>query len=142
VEAGEPRLHTVAATEPAATNGSSAPLATDDAGPRRLRISLEETRDEGADRRRLRRLVALLAESAGALPVELVVQMQGGRIERLTLPGVAAAEPLLPRIRALLGVLGTAAEVGVEASAASGAARSAAGALAVPAAEPVLAAAR
>ena len=69
--------------------------------------------------------------------------MQGGGIERLTLPGVAAAEPLLPRIRALLGVLGTAAEVGgVEASAAPGAARSAAGALAVPAAAPVLAAAR
>jgi len=112
VEADEPRLRTVAPTQPPSTNGNGARLATEDDGPWRLRITLEETRDEGADRRRLRRLVALLAESPGELPVELVVCLHGDRLERLTLPGVTAAEPLLPRVRALLGVLGEADEVG------------------------------
>ena len=83
--------------------------------------------DEGADRRRIRRLVAMLRESGGDLPVELSVRTRSGRVVRLTLPGVADAEPLLPRIRTLLGVLGEVAEHGttsaVPASAASAAPR-------------------
>ncbi len=141
-ESQAPRLRAVAPAGPAASNGSGAHGADDEAGPRRLRISLEETRDEGADRRRLRRLVALLAESAGALPVELVVRTRGGRSESLALPGVAAAEPLLPRIRALLGVLGEAAEVGAEEPPARGAAAASGGTRAAATAAPVLAAAR
>ncbi len=95
--------------QPAA--GEGAPEAASGGAPR-LVISIEETTDEGADRRRLRRLVAMLRESAGDLPVELSVQTRSGRVERLALPGVAAAAPLLPGIRALLGVLGEVAQHG------------------------------
>ena len=102
-------------------NGGAGP------GAPRLVISMEETMDEGADRRRIRRLVAMLRESGGDLPVELSVRTRSGSVVRLTLPGVADADPLLPRIRTLLGVLGEVAEHGatsaVPASAASAAPR-------------------
>ena len=110
-EASAPQLRAVVASDSVVSNGGVVSDIVTADGPRRLRIVLEETRDEGADRRRLRRLVALLAENAGDLPVELVVRTYGGRMERLALPGVAAAESLLPLIRALLGVLGEASEL-------------------------------
>ena len=109
-----------------------------DGGAPRLVISMEETTDEQADRRRIRRLVAMLRESAGDLPVELSVRMRSGRVERLALPGIASAAPLLPDIRALLGVLGEVAEHG------AGSPAEAPGAPAAPrpGREPLLAAAR
>ncbi len=86
----------------------------------------------------MRRLVAMLTESAGDLPVELSVRARGGRVERLALPGVAAAAPLLPRIRALLGVLGEVGERRAPAPASGAGARIAGRG----AREPVLAVAR
>ncbi len=115
-------LYAVEPQEPS-RNGDGVQGADGDGGPRRLVISIEETTDEGADRRRMRRLVAMLTESAGDLPVQLSVRTRGGRVERLALPGVAAAAPLLPRVRALLGVLGEVAEHGAPAPASGADAR-------------------
>lgn len=114
---GERRLHAVEPRTDADAGGDAVHRAPAADGPRRLYISMEETADERSDLRRLRRLVAILAESGGDLPVELAVLTRGGRVERLVLPAVAAAAPLIPRIRALLGVLGDADAVGVAAPA-------------------------
>ena len=120
---GRARLHAVETPPSAAPSTSPAPHANGgpdgDAltGPRRLCMTMEETTDEGADRRRLARIVALLSAQPGELPVELVVRMRGGALQRLRLGGVAMSDDLLPRIQALLGVLGDAAEVGEPAAA-------------------------
>ena len=87
-------------------------------GPDRLWILLEETADIGADRRRLGRIVQLLEAHPGAQPVEIEVQAQDGRSERLRLPPVADIEALLPELKPLLGVIGSAARAGAEESAA------------------------
>ena len=119
---GRPRLHAVetapASPTPPASPASAAPAGDGRAdgealgGPRRLCVEMEETTDEGADRRRLARIVALLSAQPGDLPVELTVRMRGSARQRLRFGGVAMSDDLLPRIQALLGVLGDAAEVG------------------------------
>ena len=87
-------------------------------GPQRLWILIEETTDTGADRRRLGKIVQLLQAHPGAQPVEIEVQAQDGRSERLRLPPVADIEALLPQLKPLLGVLGSAAQAGAEQAAA------------------------
>ena len=90
-----------------------APAPVED-GPRRLRIALEETTDEAADRRRLRKICAVLDRFRGELPVELVIVRRGGdhiRLSRGTVDA-SATERMVPEISALLGVLGNVAEVG------------------------------
>ena len=81
-------------------------------GPERLWILIEETTDTGADRRRLGKIVQLLNAHPGAQPVEIELQAQDGRSERLRLPPVADIEALLPELKPLLGVLGSAARAG------------------------------
>ena len=73
---------------------------------------MEETTDEKADRRRLGRVCAKLSAQPGAFPVELLVKTSAGTVERLQLGGVADADGLIPELKALLGVLGDAREVG------------------------------
>lgn len=75
-------------------------------GPPRLWISLEETTDEGADRRRLGKIFQLLDSQPGAQPVELQVHDRDGQVEVLQLPSVADIDALLPEVKRLLGVLG------------------------------------
>ena len=67
---------------------------------------MEETTDESADRRRFQRIVGILGQHGGEMPVELAIQLRGGRTETLRLPGIADAEPLIAQIQPLLGVLG------------------------------------
>ncbi|MEX1022088.1 MAG: DNA polymerase III subunit alpha [Dehalococcoidia bacterium] len=85
-----------------------------DAGPRRLVVEMEETTDDAADLRRLRRLCAVLDEFEGDLPVEIVVKQRSGHLARLQRGGVnpSAVERIIPRLKALLGVLGEARETG------------------------------
>ncbi|MDA0351428.1 MAG: DNA polymerase III subunit alpha [Chloroflexi bacterium] len=85
-----------------------------DDGPRRLRISLEETTDEAADRRRLRKICALLDRHVGELPVELLIRRRDGGAVRLGRGAVDASvtERMVSEVRALLGVLGGVEEIG------------------------------
>ena len=85
-------------------------------GPERLWILVEETTDVGADRRRLGKIVKLLEAHPGAQPVEIELQAQDGRSERLRLPPVEDIDALLPQLKPLLGVLGSAAHAGSEQS--------------------------
>ena len=105
-----------AAAAPATNGHGASPAAAtfdgDPGGPRQLRITMEETTDAPADRRRLKRIMDLLSASPGELPVELLIQTQGGRIERLHIPATVSAERVIPGVSSLLGVLGTAVEVG------------------------------
>ena len=96
----------------AATSASVAELQD---GPPRLRVSMDETTDEGADRRRLQRLFDLLGRTPGEYPVELEVRLRGGRTQLLRLPGIEDIDALVPEIQPLLGVLGTARRIGDEA---------------------------
>ena len=98
-----------AAEEPA---GYEAAVA--DEGPRRLRVVLEETTDEAADRRRLRKICAVLDRHAGELPVEIQIRRRDGGLVRLGRGGVepTATERMIPEVRALLGVLGRVEEAG------------------------------
>jgi DNA polymerase-3 subunit alpha len=87
-------------------------------GPRRLEIFLEETTDEAADRRRLRRISAVLDRHEGDLPVDIVIDRGEPRPTRMRLHvGVNAqtVESIIPELRALLGVLGLAEESGTAA---------------------------
>ena len=81
---------------------------------------LRNSFDAAADRRRLRKICAVLDRHPGSLPVELVITRRDASQVRLSRGAIepAASEQLLPEIRALLGVLGDVAEVGVEAAAA------------------------
>jgi len=85
-----------------------------DEGPRRLRVILEETTDEGADRRRLRKICAVLDRHRGELPVELMIRRRDGGSVRLSRGAVdaGAIERMVSEVRALLGVLGGAEELG------------------------------
>ena len=116
-----PGLRAVPATpaneEQEASGGDVAPPARASAdersGPLRLRVCMEETTDEQADRRRLRKICGSLAALPGEIPVELLITTRSGRAESLRLPeGVARIEPLIPELSALLGVLGSATQVG------------------------------
>ena len=86
---------------------------TDD-GPRRLRVRLEETTDESADRRRLRKICAILDRHRGELPVEFLIHRRDGGTVRLSRGTVeaSATERFMPEIRSLLGVLGGVEELG------------------------------
>src|SRR5690606_9169585 len=86
-------------------------------GPRRLRIQVEETTDEAADLRRIRKLCAALDRypaTDDALPVEFCIRRRDQSEQRLARGTVApsAAERLIPELQALLGVLGTVREMG------------------------------
>ena len=116
---GGPRggLRTIGGTDTRIDEPDPGPAAlpADAAGPHRLRVRMEETTDEGADLRRLRRICAVLDRSAGAeLPVEFSVQRRDGSIVRLERGAIAYAqlERAVPELCALLGVLGEAREVG------------------------------
>ena len=86
-----------------------------EAGPRRLVVAMDETTDEGADRRRIGRVCAALDEYPGDLPVELHLRLRAEGEAHLARGGVdpARLDILLPRLKALLGVLGEAHEIGV-----------------------------
>ena len=73
---------------------------------------MEETTDAPSDVRRLKKIIEQLATNPGELPVELLIQTRGGQLERLQLTASVSAESLIPRISSLLGVLGSAVEVG------------------------------
>ena len=98
------RLDTAPAQTP--TPPARASTAEERTGLPRLRIAMEETTDEPADRRRFQRIVGILGQHGGEMPVELAIQLRSGRTETLRLPGVADAEPLIAQIQPLLGVLG------------------------------------
>ncbi|MEX2446283.1 MAG: hypothetical protein WD734_03000, partial [Dehalococcoidia bacterium] len=94
---------------PASAEAGDAPMeARAASGPRRLTVMMEETTDEEADRRRLRRICAALDEYPGDLSVELVLRLRGDQQARFQRRGVNPGdlERLTPRLRALLGVLG------------------------------------
>lgn len=85
-------------------------------GPRRLLIRMEETTDQGADRRRLAKICAALQAYPGELPVELQVfcgEDLRGRLELREHPvdGTMLQE-VLAELNLLLGVLGSASEAG------------------------------
>ena len=90
--------------------------AAERAGPHRLRIDLEETTDQPADRRRMRSVCALIRERGGQTPVELHVIAGDGSRSRLQLPTVGVTDDLVGQINALIGVLGAVREVGEAAS--------------------------
>jgi hypothetical protein len=75
---------------------------------------MEETTDEAADLRRLRKVCAILDEFEGDLPVELRVKTRGGEQIPFARGGVNAAEleRIVVRLRPILGVLGGAHEAG------------------------------
>jgi DNA polymerase-3 subunit alpha len=100
--------------EPAEVSPAAPIASTDrDAGPLRLRITIEETTDEGADRRRLQKVLAILGRHPGEQPVELALRLRSGQTQVLRLEaGVADVEALVPEIRPLLGVLGQAQRLG------------------------------
>ena len=81
-------------------------------GPPRLLVSIEETTDTGADRRRLAKLWRLLESAPGDRLAELEIRTRGGQTELLRLPGIGDIDRLLPQIRALFGVLGGADWIG------------------------------
>ncbi|MFA7248732.1 MAG: DNA polymerase III subunit alpha [Dehalococcoidia bacterium] len=83
------------------------------AGPHRLLVTMDETTDDAADRRRIGRICGALDEYPGDLPVELCFRIHGAET-RFSRGGVdpGRLELLVPRLRALLGVLGSAEEVG------------------------------
>jgi hypothetical protein len=110
---GRGQLHAV---QSAPANGNGTPpapaAAPDPGGPRRLLITMEETTDAPSDRRRLKKIIEQLSAFPGELPVELLITTRGDAIERLQLTATVSAEPLIPRISSLLGVLGSAVEIG------------------------------
>ena len=120
-----PRLHAVPANTEDAANGAASngavprglPAAPVD-GPARLHIAMEETTDVAADRRRLGRIVRLLAEHPGEEPAELLVVARDGEQTLLALPPVADIDALAGALRPLLGVLGRATRAGGAAEAA------------------------
>jgi len=118
---GRPALRIVtpdAPPPPEPVEAPAEPPRADASGPHRFVITMEETTDEAADLRRLRRVCAALDERSGDLPVEIVVRQRGGSAARLRRGGVdpAALEELLKRMRGLLGVLGEAREAGTSAT--------------------------
>ena len=86
----------------------------EDTGDHRLVVEMEETTDEAADLRRVRRVCAVLDEFEGDLPVELRVKTRGGQVVSLARGAVNAAEleRIVARLRPILGVLGGAHEAG------------------------------
>jgi hypothetical protein len=52
---------------------------------------MEETTDEAADRRRMRKIVAVLATAPGTAPVDLQVRARDGRAQLLRLGTASSA---------------------------------------------------
>ncbi|HEY8492235.1 MAG TPA: DNA polymerase III subunit alpha [Dehalococcoidia bacterium] len=75
-------------------------------GPR-LRITMQETEDEAADRDRLARVVAALSEFPGADDVRLTVHTPQEAVE-LALPAAHVCQELAERVSAILGEYGSA----------------------------------
>jgi len=71
-----------------------------------LRITLEETEDEAADRARVAALVACLRDFPGDDPVRLRVRQADGQEVELALPSARACEELVERLRAAVGEQG------------------------------------
>ena len=114
-----PRLHAVPsngdATANGATSNGAAPRelpAAPAGGPARLHIAMEETTDVAADRRRVGRILRLLAEHPGDEPAELVVVARDGTRTLLALPSVSDIDAIAAALRPLLGVLGRAERAG------------------------------
>ncbi len=112
---GRPDLRLVSNEPEAAPAPAPATHEIEDDGVHRLVVLMEETTDQDADLRRLRRICAALDEYPGDLPVELRIQQRNREVARMRRGSVnaGALDQLAPRLRALLGVLGTAREVGV-----------------------------
>ena len=68
-----------------------------------LRITLEETEDEAADRARVAALVACLRDFPGDDPVRLRVRQSDGQEIELALPSARACEELVQRLRTAVG---------------------------------------
>jgi DNA polymerase-3 subunit alpha len=112
---GRGHLRLVASTrdeEPPPPRALSPAEREERAGPRRLRIEMEETTDEAADRRRIRKIVAVLASAPGDAPVELAIRARDGSMHRLHLGAVALSEDVVRQAQGLLGVLGSVREIG------------------------------
>ena len=109
-----PALRAVERTaEPeAVTTPAGAAVPDELAGPHRLRIEMEETTDEPADRRRMRKVCAQLAAHPGDLLAELVIRTRDGASHRMQLAGIDISDDLIAQIHGLLGVLGRVGEVG------------------------------
>jgi hypothetical protein len=71
-----------------------------------LRITLEETEDEAADRARVAALVACLRDFPGDDPVRLRVRQSDGQDVELALPSARACEELVERLRQVVGEQG------------------------------------
>ena len=103
------------AANEATSNVADVAAAGELSGPPRLRVTMEETTDEAADRRRLKKIVEILGGAPGEQPVELAIMLRTGTTEVLRLPGIADIEAAIPQLQALLGVLGNARRIGDEA---------------------------
>ena len=68
-----------------------------------LRITLEETEDEAADRARVAALVACLRDFPGDDPVRLRVRQADGQEVELALPSARACEELRGRLIEVVG---------------------------------------
>jgi len=75
---------------------------------RKLQIVVEETTDENADIRRLRRICTILDPYSGTLPVELAIQRRDKTVVKFTRGTVddRSLETIVTQIRMCLGVLG------------------------------------
>lgn len=112
-DGGESYAPAPAPTSAVASASMNTPRRPNVGGPRRLLVTMDETTDEDADRRRVGRICAILDEYPGDLPVELCFRIRGA--ETRFARGAVNAEYLdavVPRLKALLGVLGEAGEVG------------------------------
>ena len=98
--------------------GRGAPAPPAD-GPSRLHVTMEETTDAAADRRRVRRILELVASRPGAWPAELLVRQRDGSAALLRLPPVDDIDALARDLLPILGVLGRASRAGEAAGAAS-----------------------
>ena len=114
-----PRLRAVPTNGDATANGAAsngtAPRGLPDTpveGPARLFIAMEETTDVAADRRRIGRILRLIAEHPGDEPAELVVVARDGSHTRLELPSVSDIDAIAAALRPVLGVLGRAERAG------------------------------
>ena len=94
---------------PAATAAAGQGQRAEGIGPRPptvLRVTLEETEDEAADRARMAALVACLRDFPGDDPVRLRVRQSDGQEVELALPSARACEELVERLRAVVGETG------------------------------------
>jgi len=71
-----------------------------------LRVTLEETEDEAADRARVGALVACLRDFPGDDPVRLRVRQSDGQEVELALPSARACEELVERLAEVVGEQG------------------------------------